>query len=118
MYMQEQRQFQRIDVAVEAKCKAMGDAPGPYKNIEIVDIHHQGCRLVGSVDFSRGEEVCLLADFPQEGQLQFQAVAAWSKPIYKNTLFETGMRFLTDDRLSEETYLKLYHFCLINQSKV
>ena len=109
----EERQWQRIPVAFEAKCRDVESAFTPYHRAEIVDITHQGCKVVGSRDFKRGEIVSLLVELPKEGPLHLQAVVAWSKCIYKGTIFETGLRFITEDRAAEETYLKLYHFCLL-----
>lgn len=113
----EQRQWQRIPVAFEAKCRDVDSTFTPYHRAEIVDITHEGCRVVGSRRFKRGEVVSLLVELPKEGPLHLQAVTAWSSPIHKNTIFETGLRFITEDRAAEETYMKLYHFCLLRQSK-
>jgi hypothetical protein len=118
MLDQENRQWQRIPVAFEAKCRDVDSAFTPYHRTEIVDITHEGCRVVGSGRFKRGQVVSLLVDLPHEGSLHMQAVAAWSAPVYKNAISETGLRFITEDRAAEETYMKLYHFCLLRQSRI
>ena len=116
--MIEQRQCQRIPVVFDAKCRGIEDTFTPYHRTEIVDITHEGCRLVGSGHFKRGQVVSLLVDLPYEGSLHLQAVAAWSAPLYKNAISETGLRFITEDSTAEETYMKLYHFCLLRQPKI
>ena len=118
MVGQDQRQWQRIPVAFEAKCRDIEDSFSPYHRAEIVDITHEGCRIVCSRRPKRGEVVSLLVSLSNEGPLHFQGVVAWSSSLYKETIFETGLRFITEDRASEETYMKLYHFCLLRQSRI
>ncbi len=118
MLSQEKRQWQRIPVAFDAKCRDSDNAFTPYHRTEIVDITHEGCRILGSERFKRGQTVSLLVELPHEGGLHLQAVAAWSASVYKDVISETGLRFLTEDKAAEETYLKLYHFCLLRQARV
>ncbi|MBF0485055.1 MAG: PilZ domain-containing protein [Candidatus Omnitrophica bacterium] len=117
MITQEHRQWQRIPVIFEAKYRDKDKTFTPYHRADLVDIHHQGCRLVGATQFKRGEIVSVLVHLPPEGPLHFEAVAAWSAPVYKDEAFVTGVCFLTENPFAEDTYLKLFHFCLLNMPR-
>ena len=111
----EQRQDQRIGVFVEAKYRKEDSVYTPYCPGEIVDIHHLGCRLLGPVVCERGEVVSIQVDLLPEGAFDLEGVVAWSAPVVRDHVYETGVRFLTEDRTAEEMYLRLFHYCLINR---
>lgn len=113
----EQRETQRIPIAVEAKYREKDNAFKPYHRAELLDIHHQGCRVLGGASLKRGDIVSVLVELYPEGPLHFEGVAAWSTPVCENRVFETGVRFLTGDPVAEQTYLKLFHYCLLNMSR-
>ncbi len=113
----DQRQWQRIPALVEVKWREKGDTFTPYHHAQLMDIHHEGCRLLGSLYFEREKIVSMMVDFSSEGPCYLEGVVAWSAPVYKNRIFETGVRFLTNDPNSEQVYLKLFHFCLINMPR-
>ncbi len=117
MLTAEHRQSERIPVVLEAKYRDKNSSFKPYNQAELTDIHHHGCRIMGGVNFKRGDPVSILVDLPQDGPLHMEGVAAWSSSIYKNRLFETGVHFQSDDPADQNTYLKLFHFCLLNRNK-
>jgi hypothetical protein len=111
------RQIQRIPVALEAKYRDKNRSFIPYVRAELTDIHHQGCRLLGSLDFKRGAPVSIVVDIPHEGPMHMEGTAAWTAPVYKNRIFETGVQFKSDDPADDDTYMKLFHFCLLNRPR-
>ncbi len=113
----EQRQWQRIPAEVEVKWRDKDSVFTPFRRTELMDIHHQGCRLLGGLHFKRGKVVSMLVDLPDEGPCYLEGVVAWSAPVYQNRIFETGVRFLTEDRTSEDVYVKLFHYCLIHMPR-
>ncbi|NTV30284.1 MAG: PilZ domain-containing protein [Candidatus Omnitrophica bacterium] len=113
MFTVEKRNWPRLSFAADARCRQQNQRITSYHPVEMLDINHQGCRLLGDERFLPGTKLEVLVDLPAEGQFHFVAEAAWSAPVWRGRVFTTGVRFLTDAPISEETYLKLFHYYMM-----
>lgn len=112
----EQREWQRIVVNMQARCRVIDGAPR-YESTLIVDMHHRGCCLFGPTAFAEGQAVRIILEIPFEGQISMTGKVAWAGPSNADGDFRTGVHFLIDDRVSEEACHKLYSYCLLRQPK-
>ena len=97
MSQAEHRKRERIPVSLEVKYCDGDRCFVPYQRAELLDIHQQGCRLLGSTDFKRGSAVSIMVHLPSEGVVRMEGVAAWSAPVYQDRMVETGVRFQMDE---------------------
>lgn len=95
--MAEQREFERIPVSFEARYCNKDGPFNPFRRAELIDIHHQGCRLLGGANFKLGKPVSIDVELSSETSVHFEGVTAWCSSVYEGRVFETGIRFLTND---------------------
>ncbi|MEI6438438.1 MAG: PilZ domain-containing protein [Candidatus Omnitrophota bacterium] len=113
MTFTEKRQWERLPVSCEARYCDRESFFVPHKSAQLLDIHHRGCRMLSGSLFERGDIVTIMVNLPVEGLLSMDGMVAWSSPVGQPQAIETGVRFLTYDPSTEETYRKLFDFCLL-----
>ncbi len=116
MLNRENREWQRVNVDLMARCRALDGAPR-YEPIRIIDMHHKGCCLEGTSRFQKGETVRVIVEIPFEGEVNITGLVAWSGAINDKGDYRTGLKFEIDSPPAEETCLKLYHYCTMKHPK-
>ena len=116
MFERDKREWQRVAVDLPAQC-CLVDGAVKDEIIRIVDVHQQGCCIQGRVYFEKGKRVRVMVEIPFEGPVSITGEVAWSGPVNGQDDLRTGMRFLIDTPLAQETCLKLYHHCLLRRPK-
>ena len=114
--MHEQREWLRVEVNMSAKVRII-DGPARYENVQIIDMHHQGCCLEGRSLFEKNQTLRIVLEIPFEGMVDITGDVMWAGAISDNGCYRTGLRFKIDRPVDEEVTLKLYHFCLVRAPK-
>jgi hypothetical protein len=114
--MNDKRQWQRIDVDLEAECNCVAQVGEKFR-IRVININEQGLCCAVPMTLKPGQKVNLAIDLKVHGKAFLSAKVIWSGYFEKTEQYRAGLRIVDCEPEEHEVFLRFYNFLALQKHK-